>query len=47
VTTAGCWWARLSVSCGAIIAAAAFGPRARPAAILLTHGHFDHVVSLE
>lgn len=28
-------------------AAARFGPEARPAAIILTHGHFDHVGALE
>ncbi|WP_439620480.1 MBL fold metallo-hydrolase [Gemmata sp.] len=41
--------AGLSFSRGAIVAAAAaaFGPDARPAAIVLTHGHFDHVGSLE
>lgn len=41
--------AGLSASRGAIVAAAsgAFGPDARPAAIILTHGHFDHVGSLE
>ena len=41
--------AGLSLSRGAIVAAAsaAFGPGARPAAIVLTHGHFDHVGSLE
>jgi glyoxylase-like metal-dependent hydrolase (beta-lactamase superfamily II) len=41
--------AALSTSRGAIIAAAAqrFGPDARPSAIVLTHGHFDHVGSLE
>ena len=37
--------AGLPGSAGAIAAAAAgrFGPDARPAAIVLTHGHFDHV----
>ncbi|HEY1188240.1 MAG TPA: MBL fold metallo-hydrolase [Gemmata sp.] len=41
--------AGLSVSGAAIVAtaAAAFGPRARPAAIVLTHGHFDHVGSVQ
>jgi glyoxylase-like metal-dependent hydrolase (beta-lactamase superfamily II) len=41
--------AGLSTSRGAIVAEAAarFGPDARPSAILLTHGHFDHVGSLE
>ncbi len=41
--------AGLSTSLGAIVAAAAarFGPNARPSAIVLTHGHFDHVGSLE
>lgn len=41
--------AALSTSGGAIrrAAAAAFGPDSRPAAIVLTHGHFDHVGSLE
>lgn len=41
--------AGLSTSRAAIVAAAAaaFGPDARPAAIVLTHGHFDHVGSLE
>jgi glyoxylase-like metal-dependent hydrolase (beta-lactamase superfamily II) len=41
--------AGLSLSHGAIrrAAAQAFGPASRPAAILLTHGHFDHVGSLE
>ncbi len=41
--------AGLSLSRAAIVgaAAAAFGPDARPAAIVLTHGHFDHVGSLE
>ncbi|VTT99040.1 Beta-lactamase domain protein OS=Sinorhizobium medicae (strain WSM419) GN=Smed_3996 PE=4 SV=1: Lactamase_B [Gemmataceae bacterium] len=40
--------AGLSTSRGAITAAAAaaFGPHARPAAVVLTHGHFDHVGSL-
>ena len=40
--------AGLSFSAGCITrsAAAAFGPGARPAAIVLTHGHFDHVGSL-
>ncbi len=41
--------AGLSTSRGAIVAAAAarFGPNARPSAIVLTHGHFDHIGSLE
>jgi len=41
--------AGLSFSSGAIVAAAAnaFGAKSRPAAIVLTHGHFDHVGSLE
>jgi glyoxylase-like metal-dependent hydrolase (beta-lactamase superfamily II) len=40
--------AGLSLSVGAIRAAAArtFGPDSRPAAIVLTHGHFDHVGSV-
>jgi glyoxylase-like metal-dependent hydrolase (beta-lactamase superfamily II) len=40
--------AGLSSSAGAIRAAAArtFGPEPRPAAIVLTHGHFDHVGSV-
>ena len=40
--------AGLSTSHAAITAAAAaaFGPAARPAAVVLTHGHFDHVGSL-
>ena len=29
------------------VAAARYGPDARPAAIILTHGHFDHVGALE
>ncbi len=41
--------AGLSTSRGAIVAAAAarFGRGARPSAVVLTHGHFDHVGSLE
>jgi glyoxylase-like metal-dependent hydrolase (beta-lactamase superfamily II) len=41
--------AGLSTSRAAILAAtaAAFGPGSRPAAIVLTHGHFDHVGSLQ
>lgn len=41
--------AGLSTSRGAIVAAAAarFGPGTRPSAVVLTHGHFDHVGSLE
>ncbi|AWM36648.1 putative metallo-hydrolase YflN [Gemmata obscuriglobus] len=41
--------AGLSISRAAIVAAAAaaFGPRSRPAAIVLTHGHFDHVGSVK
>ncbi len=40
--------AGLAGSAGAIAGAAArrFGPDARPAAIVLTHGHFDHVGAL-
>lgn len=40
--------AGLSFSAAAIerAAAAAFGPRSRPAAVVLTHGHFDHVGAL-
>ena len=39
----------LAGSTGTIVKAAAqrFGPDARPAAIVLTHGHFDHVGALE
>jgi glyoxylase-like metal-dependent hydrolase (beta-lactamase superfamily II) len=33
----------MSSACIARAAAARFGPRSRPAAIILTHGHFDHV----
>ena len=29
------------------VAAARYGPDARPAAIILTHGHFDHVGALK
>ena len=41
--------AGLSISRAAIVAgaAAAFGPNARPAAIVLTHAHFDHIGSLD
>ncbi|TFL19040.1 MBL fold metallo-hydrolase [Jannaschia formosa] len=41
--------AGLPVSAGAITRAAEarFGPGARPAAIVMTHGHFDHVGALE
>lgn len=41
--------AGLATSCAAIRSAAAerFGPTARPAAIYLTHGHFDHVGAVE
>src|SRR4051812_43697606 len=41
--------AGLSISAGAVVrsAAAAVGPDARPAAVVLTHGHFDHVGSLQ
>lgn len=41
--------AALPGSAGAITKAAAerFGPDSRPAAIVLTHGHFDHVSALE
>jgi len=40
--------AGLSISTGSIARAAAgrFGPSSRPAAIVLTHGHFDHVGAL-
>ncbi|MFB3816876.1 MAG: MBL fold metallo-hydrolase [Candidatus Methylomirabilales bacterium] len=40
--------AGLRFSTGAILRAAAerFGPTSRPAAIILTHGHFDHVGTL-
>src|SRR5947208_1853024 len=40
--------AGLGTSTGAIARAAAerFGPNSRPAAIVLTHGHFDHVGAL-
>ena len=40
--------AGLPLSAGRIVRAAAarFGPDSRPAAILLTHGHFDHVGAL-
>src|SRR3954451_20357848 len=40
--------AGLPLSAGRIIRAAAehFGPASRPAAIVLTHGHFDHVGAL-
>lgn len=36
-----------SVGCIAGRAAALYGPQSRPAAIVLTHGHFDHVGALE
>lgn len=41
--------AGLPGTAGRIVAAAAhrFGPDARPAAIVMTHGHFDHVGALE
>jgi glyoxylase-like metal-dependent hydrolase (beta-lactamase superfamily II) len=41
--------AGLSMSAPTIVRAAAerFGPDSRPAAIVLTHGHFDHVGSLK
>lgn len=41
--------AGLPAMMGRIVAAAAerFGPGARPAAIVMTHGHFDHVGALE
>jgi glyoxylase-like metal-dependent hydrolase (beta-lactamase superfamily II) len=40
--------AGVAFSAGEIVRAAAerFGPNARPAAIILTHGHFDHVGAL-
>jgi glyoxylase-like metal-dependent hydrolase (beta-lactamase superfamily II) len=40
--------AGLGLSMGCILRAAAerFGPTSRPAAIILTHGHFDHVGAL-
>jgi glyoxylase-like metal-dependent hydrolase (beta-lactamase superfamily II) len=40
--------AGLSLSAGTILRAAAerYGPESRPAAIILTHGHFDHVGAL-
>src|SRR5690242_8749512 len=39
--------AGLSTSVGSIARAAArFGPESRPGAIILTHGHFDHVGSV-